>query len=250
MKTDVIVIVSKSSGCVLADGYKSLIELNGRPAVSYLIDNLKKCELISRVIAVADSCALDAVAGADKIIESSGTEAEMVVLGVRAADEADRRLLFAGDMPLVSVEAVTDLLKNAPLTDIIYPVVMRPDVEEFYPDRKVAYLKTKEGEVTASSCIISKPQASSEKENKLVSLLNVRKDTSAMLALIGPVVGLKMMFSTLSLREFETYLSASLGMDCRVFITHFPELIFSLDNDNDISIAERELADNLSFFNS
>jgi hypothetical protein len=143
---------------------------------------------------------------------------------------------------LTSTEAITDLLTCAPDSDVVYPVVSQDDVQAYYPGRQASYVKTKEGLFTGSSCLIFRPSTALAKEKLLVDLLNARKSAQAMLALIGPWVAMKILLSTLSLGQFETYLSEAIGLDCRVFITHFPELLISIDSPDDIELVRSELA--------
>lgn len=247
MQTDAIVIAAGTTEdarftCLAPGGRKSLISVGGRPAVSHLVDSLKESERVSRVILVADGAGRDVAPNADVFVEALGSEAESVMAGVRAANGASRCLVMSGDMPLASAAAVDDFLTSAPDCDVVCPVVGKTDVEDVFPGRTVSYFRAKEGCFAASSCLLFRPETALSREEMLVSLLGARRDPKALLGIIGPWVGLKMMLSTLALKDFERYLSEALGLTCRVFITHFPELVFSIDSPDDIGLVERELA--------
>ena len=221
-------------------GCKPMIQVNGRPAVAHLVESLKRCELISRVIVVGDVLrqAQDEAAGADVFVDGSGDEADAVLAGIRAAAGASRCLVMAGDMPLVTQEAVRDLLDCAPDAGVVYPVASRADAEAAFPGRRWPCLVTREGEYTGSSCLLFRPDAVLSKVDMVVGLLRARKDPAALVKLIGLRAGLKLMLSKPSLCGLESVLSDALGLDCRVFITHYPEILFSIDAPGDVETAE------------
>lgn len=226
---------------VAPEGHKSLIPISGRPAISRLVESLASSEQVSQAVVVGEQAVLDAVPEAGVRIVSDGREAERVVAGVRAADDAERCLVMAGDMPLAVSEAVDDLLANAPAADVVYPITSRADFEELFPHRKTGYVKAREGQFTGSSCLLVRKEAALVKERLLVDLLEARRNPALLLGLVGAGFGLKLMFSAPSLVEFEHHLSDALGLSCRVFVTHYPELLFSLDSPHDAALAEGEI---------
>jgi len=223
------------------DGHKSLLALNGRPAVSYLVDNLKGCDRVNRVILVSDRRTYEAAPNADVFVEAGQGETAGLMAGVRAADGAGRCLVMTGDMPLASSDAISDLLSRAPDADVVYPIVERSDLQVAFPDRAVTYVKAREGHFTGSSCLLFRPEVAISRHDMLESLMNARRDPKALVGMIGPVVALRMMFSTLSLAEYERCLSDALGIDCRVLVTRFPELLVSIDSPGDVALMEQRL---------
>lgn len=245
--TDAIVVAAgqvkdPELAAAASNGPKSLIPVNGRPAVSYVVENLRKCSLISRIILVCDEPTFSAVSGADVHVVAHDDSTEVVVAAIREAQDAQRCLIMSGDMPLATSEAITDFLTGAPEADVIYPVVGKADVRQVYPERAAYYVETKEGPFTGSSCLLFRPSMALSRERLLMKLLNARKDPRSLLSLIGPGLVLKFMVSTLSLREFEQHLSRAMDLDVRVFISHFPELLLSIDSITDIALIERELS--------
>jgi len=243
--TDAIVIatgtVKDPELACIARGPKSLIQFDGRPAVAYLLDNLKAAQHIRRIVLVSDKATFDCVQGVDVHIDATDDSTSTVVGAIRAAQGAGRCLIMSGDMPLASSEAIDDLLVHAPDADVIYPVVSKADVKKVYPDRKAFYVNTKEGRFTGSSCLLFKPDVALANEKLMVRLLDAREDPKALLGLFGMGVALKFMFTTCALHEFEERLSDALGLAARVFISHFPGLLVSIDSVDDIKLLEHEL---------
>ncbi|MHB9036729.1 MAG: hypothetical protein ACYC64_08680 [Armatimonadota bacterium] len=73
------------------------------------------------------------------------------------------------------------------------------------------------------------------------AMLSARKDPMALAGLFGSGTALKMMFSRVEIRELEHALSESLNLECRVFISHYPELFVSLDSAQDVCMVEAVL---------
>lgn len=225
-----------------ADRRKALIPLNGRPAVSYLIDSLKRCDSVGRVIVVTDKPGIDCASQADACIEAGMDMSGCVLAGLEAVADSQRCLIMNGDMPLASCEALDDLLGSAPVCDIVYPIVERADVREFFPGRQPFYVNTREGQFTGSSCLLFSPNAVLARQDMLIRLLNARSNPKELLGLVGAGFAMKLMLTKLALGEFEAHLSRALNLSCRVFVTHFPELLVSIDNPADIGMMERELS--------
>lgn len=223
------------------NGCKSLIDINGRPALSYVLENLRNCNLISKVILVSDKITRDLVPDADIFIEAHDYSSDSIMASIREIDDSKRCLMMGGDMPVSSCEAINDLLSCAPDCDVVYPVVEKADVKDAFPNREAYYVQAKEGKFTGSSCLLFKPEIAFSKEELLVNLLNARKNPKALLGLVGPGVALKLMFGSPSLLDLEKWISDALQIDCKVFHSHFPELVMSIDCAKDIALMEEDL---------
>ncbi|MCX6345808.1 MAG: nucleotidyltransferase family protein [Armatimonadetes bacterium] len=224
------------------NGLKSLISVNGKTAVSYVVENLKACKHISNVILVADKDSRCDMPEPDLFIESSGSEAQDIMAAVRAAGDASRCLIITGDMPLANAEVITDFLTHAPDCDLVYPIVEKTDVKEVFPQHEAYYVGTKEGRFTGSSSLLFRPEVAIEHEAMITNLLNARKNPSALLGLLGPGMAMKLMFAKPAISDFEAQLSRALGIDCRVFISHYPELVMSIDSTDDIRLMDSHLS--------
>lgn len=234
ISTDAIVVAA-------AGDSGSLTALNGRPSAAHLIDTLQSCGAISRVILVCDSDSYTRLGCQCTHVVAGGAEADDLMAGIHEARQADRCLVMAGDMPLATVEAVDDLLANAPDADIIYPVTSRADVESVFPGRLTPYLSTRDGQYTGSSCLLFRPEVALAREDLISGLMQARQDPSSLVRLVGPWVGLKFAMSKPSLVEIAEMLSDALRLDCRVFLTHYPELLFSIETPFDIELARSGL---------
>lgn len=244
-QTDAIVMavaskVESDLARMAPSGRKSMIPLNGRPAVSYLVENLKLCDSISRVIVVSDEPEIESKLQVDACIPTSGDTSTDVLAAVRAA-RSERCLIMGGDMPLASCDALSDMLQCAPASDLVYPIVGKSDVVDMFPGRPAFYVETKEGHFTGSSCLLFNPEAALSKQEMLTRLLAAKSNPKELLGLLGPGLAMKLMLTKVALRDFESQLSRVLDMSCQVFISHYPEMFLSIDTASDIALMEREL---------
>lgn len=248
MNTDAIVVAVRSTDSpqldlVEVDGYKSLLNVAGRPAIERVVDSLKKCDRISRVVLVSNDENYSAAPEVDLFVEDEGTGAEGVIAAAQAEQGVDRCLVLTGDMALASPEAISDLLTYAPDADLVYPVVEKADVDEVFPGRSPYYVNAKEGRFTGSSLLLFKPDAVMSHMDILARLLNARQDPTTLLGILGAGFALKVMLGKPPLADFQNALSKGIGMDCRLFISHYPELFVSIESSEDIGLMERFLSE-------
>ena len=245
--TEAMVVAAGTTGdpelARLAPGAnKALTPIQGRPAVSILVDNLKNCEAVSRVILVGDGAVQKAAPKANVLIDAADLEADSIMEGIRAAGDAARVLILRADMPLVSPEALSDLLTYAPDADVVYPIIEEPDMKSDFPERSPYYLKTKEGHFTGSTCVLVRPKIALSADRLLATLLEARTNPTALVGLVGPLFAMKVMVSSIGLGEFESHLCQSCQFTCRVFVSHYPELFISIDSARDIPMIEQALS--------
>lgn len=221
---------------------KPLIPLKGRPAIAYVVENLRNCDHIGKIILVGTSHAYEAVPIVDEFVAFHDDEASSAIDGIRAAQDSQRCLLMNGDMALAEPEPLSDFLAAAPMADLVYPIVEKSDVKDVFPGKTAYYVKTREGQFTGAGCLLFNPHSALSREDLLVQLVEGRKNPQSLLGLLGAGFALRVMLSTLSLRDFESHLSTVLGLDCRVFISHYPELMMSIDSVEDIHMIESELS--------
>lgn len=222
-------------------GHKSLIRLNGRTAISHVIDNVRSCPRVGRIVLVSEGEGIVERSGADEHIEAADGDTRAVLAGLRAVREFERCVIIAGDMALASPEALEDMIGRSPDADVVYPVVEKAVVGAAYPDLTPYYVRTQEGSFTGSGCLLVRPEEALRKESTLVSVLEARSNPASLLGLVGAGFALRMMFSTLSIRDFEETLSGALGLRCRVYASPHPELFVSIDSPENLALIEREL---------
>lgn len=241
-----VVIAAPSTGGSGIDlsqfsGHKSLVPVNGRAAVSHVIESLKSCKAIDRVVLATDDEWPVGSFGEDEQFRAPGAF-QAALAGLQAAASAGWCVFATGDLALASASAWEDLILHAPDADVVYPVVEQSVMDAAYPGLETYYLSAAEGSFTGSSCLLVRPKTALENREALLRLLEARSNPRALLGLLGAGFALRMMFSTLSVRDLEQTVSNALGLSCRVYESPRPELFVSIDSPELLALIERELA--------
>ena len=222
-------------------GPKSLIRAHGRPLISFVMENLRNCDPVSRVILVSDVETRDVAGDVDGLVESEGYDLDCIIQAVRLADESDTCLIVGGDCALASADALADLTTHAPDADVVYPIVSREEMEDAFPERQPFYVAASEGRYTASSCLMFRSEVALANPDVISRLLQARQDPKSLVGLVGLGNAMRFMLTSPSLSEFEETLSGALKIGMRVFVSHYPELFMSVDSIADVDTMEREL---------
>ena len=211
--------------------------------IAHVTERLRRCNGIDRVVLVADAANREAAPGADVFIDVGQLgEERAAVKAVETVEHSGRCLVMTGDMGAVLSEAVSDFLTYAPDADIIYPIVEKKDVDAVFPTRSPYYVNTKEGKFTGSSQALFRPSAVVKRTEVLVQMLNARQNPTSLVGILGAGLALRIALGRPSLKEFQSALSSSLKLDCRVFISHFPEMFLTLDSQADVDAMHGFLA--------
>ena len=222
---------------------KAEIVVAGKPVVWWIWNALKQSERFDRIAVVSAGHCLELVPEADVCIEERADEAANIFAGIEALEGSDLILMSAGDTPLVTPESVRDLLDNAPDADVVFPVVMRADIEREYAERGKdwIFVKAKDGEFTGCNSFLFKPDVLARKRDVLEQVLAARRSVWELVKMWGAGFVWKYMTGQLDLAAVEAYLSQSLGIRGRAYVTHYPELAMDIDHPGDVSLAEERL---------
>ncbi len=242
----VLVVAARSSGNSELDlsrthGHKSMLRLNGRESVSYVIDNARSCPAVSRVVLVSEGDFDADTAGADEHIRTDGADAQAVLAGLNAVAGFAKCIMLTGDLPLASPVALEDLIAGAPEADLVYPVVEKPVMAAAFPERTPYYVRAREGEFTGTSALLLRPEAALRERSRVTQLMEARSNPASLLGLFGAGFAMRMVFSTLSIADFEQALTGAVGLECRVYAGSHPEMFVSIDSPADLHLIEREL---------
>ncbi len=100
-------------------------------------------------------------------------------------------------------------------------------------------MKSRYGSYTGSSNLVIRPEIASANVNVISTLLNARSNPSKLAGLLGSGFLFKLMLGTVGIKDFETHMSNVLNMKCGVVLLKYPEFFFSLENVDDIKLAEK-----------
>lgn len=223
---------------------KSLIPIHRKPMVRWVLDALKGTPCIRSVVLVGpEQLAQPGVAEiADHVLLEEDDEVENLMKGMDALPGSERILMVTSDMPLLTPEAIDDLVANAPEADIVYATVNKDHVLAEFPERKWVFVRAKEGEFTGSSAVLFRPEVFRHHRETLRKVFDSRRSVGDLVKLWGIGFALKFALGQLSLKDAERRISEVLNVDGRAYISRYPELAFDVDKASDIALARDRLA--------
>mgnify|MGYP001049617915 CR=1 FL=1 len=222
---------------------KSLITLHDKLMIQWIAEAVKASDSVGEVAVVGPACLADGAMAqvADHVLPEEAHEVDSLLAAVDALDDPDRVLMVSGDTPLLTPEAVDDLVLNAPKADIVYPSVDKSSVMGRFADRKWAFIRTCEGEFVGSSTVLFRPTAFRHHEDMLRRVFDARSDVMALVKMLGIGFALKFAMGQLSIRDMERRISEVLSVEGRSYVSAYPELAFDVDRPSDIALAEEAL---------
>ncbi|PIU90342.1 MAG: hypothetical protein COS65_25480 [Armatimonadetes bacterium CG06_land_8_20_14_3_00_66_21] len=248
---------------------KSLIPLNGRIMVSYVVEALKAAERVDRVAVVGAPELKDHpdLAGADLVIEEGEGRSENLFLGLDAFPDAQSVLMVTSDMPMATAEMYDDLLRNlGEDVDLGYTLVRHETVLAKYADRPApppdpqygqlpnwVTVTLRDGRFTGTACLLFRREAI-EKCRPLVKSIFDDRNMKNVIATLKPVFGICFLLrvglalkvpalgSLVSIADIERRLGDGLGLKCRGYVSPHAELAFDVDHATDVPIAEGVLS--------
>ncbi len=225
--------------------YKAAVPILGRPMVEWVIVAARSCPTVARIRVVTypelqspEWEELEAT-----LVPQVGSIAGNLRAGLEALPDADRVLVLSGDLPLVTREALENLLAHAPDADVVFPYVERRDVLRAFPDREWIFSETPEGAFTGSAVGLCRPQALLEHWRWVEDLLEARrKKPLELAAMFGLPFLLKLFFRRLRVRDIEAKLSHLIHITGRGYQSPHAELAMDVDKFSDIAFVEGVLA--------
>jgi molybdopterin-guanine dinucleotide biosynthesis protein A len=225
-------------------GCKARVPILGRPMVEWVIEGLRSCARIDRIVVVGnrelDTPALRELGAV--VMPERGKIAANLRVGLRALPGSERVLALSGDLPLVRREALEDLLENAPAADLVYPYIERGDILQAFPERDWLFAWTPDGVFTGSSAALFQPETLRANWRWVEEILEARRKKPLELArMVGPACALRYICHRLSVAAVERRLSAQLRLTGRGYRTRFTELTMDVDRSSDLPLVERVL---------
>jgi len=245
MEIDAIVLAGGSAGG-LDDNVpcKGLVPICDRPMVEYVIDALRACPSIRRIVAVLP----DAGKGewqrkADQIVISYGNVVENFLAAVSALPDSERVLVMSGDVPLMTAEAVEDYLRTCePFdADMYYPISTRESVEARFPGAQRTYMHIREGTYTGGNIGLVNPAVIVANRDLMESVFEARKSPLRLVQILGFGFIVKFVLRRLTMTELEHKVSELIGGSGRAVVVGHPEIGFDVDKPADLALATQLL---------
>ena len=133
-------------------GPKSLIDIGGRPMISYVMDALNGCADLRQVVIAlpeeAERARFESMA--DAVVEGTTGVIDAITKTIYTVGENGYILVVSSDTPMMSSEAVNEFLSSCRREEaqVYYSIIPRGVMESGFPGTRRTYLRLKDGTVT------------------------------------------------------------------------------------------------------
>jgi molybdopterin-guanine dinucleotide biosynthesis protein A len=177
----------------------------------------------------------------DVNVPARGSMLENLRAGLAAIDRAPRVLVATADIPLLTPEALNDVLERDPGVGLVYPVVPKAAAERMFPGGKRTYARVAEGTFTGGNLFLLEPGLVDAFLPRLEFILDNRKNVPRLASMFGFWAIIKLALGILTIGELERTVSKILGVPAQALITQYAEIGFDVDKPEDLELVKARL---------
>lgn len=224
-------------GSIVAN--KAFVPINGRRMVDYVLDCYKAVKELAGVGVIGPAAELSDIDGVTYI-----PQGDDLIANIKAAAAVFPEgwlLLSSCDIPLITPEAIRDLLSRCQGADMYYPVVAKGDCQRVFPCMERTWVKLVDGEYTGGNIILIKSSKVGIAADPAAAFFAARKSPVQLASLIGVPILAKLLVHKLTIKELEAKMEKILGIKCKAVRTPYPEIGTDVDKESDYKIISAEL---------
>lgn len=218
---------------------KALVPLAGRPMAWHVLRALRGGGVEEIVYVGPTTPELTPLV--DAALPDAGGMLENLAAGMAALPGNPRVLVATADVPMLTGEAVRDLLARDPGAGIVYPVVPAADALAAYPGGRRTFARVREGRFTGGNLFILDSGLLAAAMPHLREAIARRKSPLALASMIGWGTVLRFLAGALTIPELEARVSDIIGVPARALITRHAEVGADVDRPEDLETARRAL---------
>lgn len=225
--------------------WEALIEVGGRPMLSWVIDALKGSRSIGGIFLVAPESPFAALyeGNSVQVVKPQDSMVRNALAGCHAAPDTEFILVATSDVPFITPDVVDRFIEQCLNTeaDFYYPVVPREITEKRFPGVVRTYASLREGTFTGGNMVLIRKSLADLAAERANVFVENRKSPLKQAGLLGWSFVIKLLLRTLSIAELEHTISRYFGMRCRAVIAVDPEIGVDVDKPADLELARRDL---------
>jgi molybdopterin-guanine dinucleotide biosynthesis protein A len=232
----------------LGTSVKALIDIHGKPMVKYIIDALKKSDIIDKIAMVGPHEKLYELfhEEVDYIVDGEHSIIDNVLEGMQYLGSEKEVIVSTSDIPMLTVECICDFIKQAQQSnaDLCYPIVDKKVNELKFMGIERTYTVIKEGTFTGGNLFYINPLIVNKCCDKAKQLIDNRKNALKMAKILGWKTLLLLFTGRLSVRQAEQRFSKIFGIRAKAIISNYPELANDVDKPSDLLFVQKYLLEN------
>lgn len=242
---DAIVLAGGNARGLAPVTAKGLVPVNGRAMYEYIVETLLSCADIGRICVVMPSD--EGAAHMDDrvtIKATSGSLPQVAKAGFEALAATEPVLMLSSDVPLITVEAISDFLLRCAKreVDICYPIIRYGEPERRFPGMKRTYVRLREGRFTGGNIMLMNPVVVLKNMDLMEHVYEMRKSPMKLFRILGLPFLVGFFLGMLNIRQMEQRVGDVLKATCAGIETPFIEIGVDVDKESDLRLVEAVLS--------
>ena len=227
---------------------KGLVKVGEVPMAARALKALVESPAVKRVIMVSPVTVEELTdpcwEGVDIVVPAGERLIDSFKVGMEAVeDQTSPAMVVAGDLPLLTSEAVTDFVdrcRSRTEVEVWYGCMRKEVSEAGFPGVPHTYGKLAEGVFCGAGLFLSRPRSLENLYKAMTDLTYARKNPGKLAALLGWRTVVSYILGKLTIPEAEQAMGRLFGgTPCAAIVTPYPEAAFNVD-DSQALIRARE----------
>lgn len=242
----VVLAGSRNDGAMAeasTEQWEALIDLAGKPMVSYVMDALRNSKGVQETVLVGPKdLAPEAQRAGARLIASGDGLIENLIRGAKSVG-GHKVLVVTSDIPLINGQIVDDFLEKCSEREgnFHYSVIPRPAIETRFPNAKRTYVRLREGQLTGGNMVVLDTHILEEFRSVADLLAANRKKPIALARLLGWGFVLRLLIGGLDIPSLEKRVSVIFGLRAHAVVCWDPEIGMDIDKPSDLDLVRKAL---------
>lgn len=237
-------------GDVAGNTEKGSLRIGGESMVSIVAHQLVDTGAVDSILLSASQPALDSIGPIDGVESLVVSDDEPLIhkleLGLRKLGGQGSVLVVAGDIPLITAEAIRDFVRSG-LEDgssVVYPLIPRDVVEASFPEGERTWVRLKGGQYTGGNLLLVDSEVMLSNMSLIKKTFEARKSPLRMLGIIGIGFAIKFLLRMVSISDVNKRVTRIVGAPAAMILSEYAEIGFDVDKAEDLEVVEKRLSHN------
>ncbi|MDD3627780.1 MAG: nucleotidyltransferase family protein [bacterium] len=212
---------------------KPLLDIEGTSMIQRLINAIDQVDLISEIFIVGRIELKEIITSKKPLqfFENKGKVIDGIKIGYSKLPEDREAIFFTDDIPLLTRDALVDFIfaVEREKKDAIYIFVDKKTMEKTFPGSTRTFFKLKEGEFCGGDVGYVNRYAFNQTINLIQKLFSQRKNTFALIKLLGLWLTFKFLIKRLSIRDIEKRIEKMLKFTISFYCSPHAEIAMDID---------------------